>query len=69
METTDHYVLNINEIKKLVKEIRTIDLLNPTSHTIMLVGGIIDRCKRLPELEIVDFSSNKVNIDNIEADA
>tara|TARA_R100001594_G_scaffold81659_1_gene116170 strand:- start:248 stop:454 length:207 start_codon:yes stop_codon:yes gene_type:complete len=66
---TDHYVININRLKILANQVKTLDLLNPTSHTIMIIGEILDRCKGLPELEIVDFQKNNFKIDNIEADA
>ena len=66
---TDHYAININKLKTLASQIKAMDLFNPTSHTIMLIGEIVDRCKKLPELEIVDFKNNNFKIDNIEADA
>ena len=66
---TDHYVININRLKTLAKQIKALDLFNPTSHTVMIIGEILDRCKDLPELEIIDFQKNNFKIDNIEADA
>ena len=64
----DSYVDNINALKILSKQIKSIDLLNPSSHTVTQLTEILDRCKNLPELELVDFNE-QVNIDNIEADA
>jgi len=66
---TNHYVVNINEIKKLAMEIKALDLFDPSSRTVTVMSEIIDLCKKLPDLEIVDFTSNDLNIDNIEADA
>ena len=64
----DHYVDNINALKKLSQEIKAVDLLDPTSRTVMQLTEIIGRCKELPDLELVDFNE-QVNVDNIEADA
>jgi hypothetical protein len=66
---TDSYVLDINRLKTLAKDVKSIDLLDPSSATVLVMGEILQLCKRLPDLELVDFSSKTFNIDNIEADA
>jgi len=64
------YADNINLLKEIAKQIKAIDLLDPSSRTVSLMTEIIDRCKRLPQLEMVDLNTKeKIEIDNIEADA
>ena len=63
------YADNINELKKMANQVKALDLINPTSHIIQIVTEMVERCKKLPELEMVDFKENNLEIDNIEADA
>tara|TARA_R100000655_G_scaffold34698_2_gene67485 strand:- start:6164 stop:6394 length:231 start_codon:yes stop_codon:yes gene_type:complete len=73
----DTYADNINVLKEIAKQIRATDLLDPSSRTVSLMTEIIDRCKKLPQLEMVDFNvkypsvveKNEFEIDNIEGDA
>ena len=65
---TDHYIENLNRFKAIAEEVQILDLLNPTSNTVNLLTEILDRAKRIPDLERVDFDID-VNIDNIEAEA
>ena len=65
---TDHYVENLNRIRELASEVKALDLLDPNGHTVGILTEIIDRAKRIPELERMDFELD-LNIDNIEADA
>ena len=63
----DNYVENLKKIKELAGEIRVLNLLDPSSHTVSIMAEIIERCKHIPELEMVD--SNFINMDNFEAEA
>jgi len=66
----ESYADNINVLKEIAKQIKAIDLLDPSSRTVSLMTEIIERCKRLPQLEMVDLNTKeKIEIDNIEADA
>lgn len=50
----DNYVDNLNEIRELSKRIKTIDLVNPTSQVILVISELLERCKHIPELEMMD---------------
>ena len=63
----DNYVDNLSKIKELAQKVRILELLDPTAEVVTLLTEIIDRCKRIPELEMVD--NNFMNIDNLEAEA
>ena len=63
------YADNINILKEIAEQIKSMDLLDPSSRTVSLMAEILDRCKKLPKLEMVDFNDKKIEIDNIEADA
>ena len=45
-----------------------VDLLNPSSHMVMVLTELIDLAKDIPQLERVEFG-NQLDVDNIEADA
>ena len=64
----DHFVDNLLRIKKIAEEVKVIDLLDPTSHMVMILTELINLAKDIPELERVEFG-DQLNIDNIEADA
>ena len=61
----DNYVENLKKIKELAGEIRVLNLLEPSSHTVSIMAEIIERCKHIPELEMIDNSF----INNFEAEA
>ena len=65
----ESYAENINALKQIAKKIKTIDLLDPSSRIVNIMTEILERCRNLPELEMVDFNNKKIEIDNIEADA
>ena len=69
METNnDHFVDNLLKIKKIAEEVKVVDLLNPSSHMVMVLTELIDLAKDIPQLERVEFG-NQLDVDNIEADA
>ncbi len=63
----DNYVDNLNKIKKLASDLKVVDLLDPSSRTVNVLTEIIERCRHIPELEMVD--NNFINMDNFEAEA
>tara|TARA_R100001244_G_scaffold5648_1_gene6850 strand:+ start:1493 stop:1696 length:204 start_codon:yes stop_codon:yes gene_type:complete len=65
---TDHYVDNLNKIRLLAVKVKALDLLDPDGHTVGVLTEIIDRAKRIPELEQMDFEMD-FNFDKIEAEA
>jgi hypothetical protein len=67
-QNNNHFVDSLLKIKKLAKEVKVVDLLDPTSHMVMILTELISLAKDIPELERVEFG-DQLNIDNIEADA
>jgi len=67
-QNNNHFVDSLLKIKKLAKEVKVVDLLDPTSHMVMILTELISLAKDIPELERVEFG-DQINIDNIEADA
>jgi|TARA_R110000824_G_scaffold78663_2_gene198426 hypothetical protein len=63
----DNYVENLKKIKELADGVKVLDLLDPSSHTVSIVTEIIERCKHIPALEMID--NNFINMDNFEAEA
>jgi len=63
----DNYVDNLNKIRKLASDLKVIDLLDPSSRTVNVLTEIIERCRHIPELEMID--NNFINMDNFEAEA
>jgi hypothetical protein len=63
----DNYVENLKKIKELAGGIKVLDLLDPSSHTVNIITEIIERCKHIPDLEMID--NNFININNFEAEA
>lgn len=63
----DNYVDNLNKIRKLASDLKVIDLLDPSSKTVNVLTEIIERCRHIPELEMID--NNFINMDNFEAEA
>ena len=46
----DNYIENINTLRRIAKEIKSLELIDPSTRTVMKLTEIIERCKRLPEL-------------------
>jgi len=63
----DNYVDNLSKIKKLAEQVKILELLEPTAEVVNVLTEIIDRCKHIPELEMID--DNFINMDNFEAEA
>jgi hypothetical protein len=66
-KSMDNYADNLKKIRELAEEVKILDLLNPSSDVVNLLTEIIDRCKKIPELEMID--DNFINMDNFEAEA
>ena len=64
----DNYVENLNKLRELAENIKSLDILDPTSKTIMLLTEIIQRAKLIPELEMVD-NMEKFELQDFEAEA
>jgi len=64
----DNYVENLNKLRKLAENIKSLDILDPTSQTILVITEIIQRAKLIPELEMID-QMNKIEIQDLEAEA
>jgi hypothetical protein len=64
----DNYVENLNKLRKLAKNIKSLDILDPTSKTILDITEIIQRARLIPELEMID-QMNKIEIQDLEAEA
>ena len=64
----DNYVENLNKLRELAENIKSLDLLDPTSQTILVITEIIQRAKLIPELEMVD-QMDKIEIQDFEAEA
>lgn len=63
----DNYADNLKKIKELADGVKVLDLLDPSSHIVNIMTEIIERCKQIPELEMID--NNFINMDNFEAEA
>ena len=63
----DNYADNLSKIKELAGQIKILELLDPTAEVVNVLTEIIDRCKDIPELEMID--DNFINMDNFEAEA
>ena len=64
----DNYVENLNKLRELAENIKSLDILDPTSQTILVITEIIQRAKLIPELEMID-QMNKIEIQDLEAEA
>ena len=64
----DNYVQNLNKLRELAKNIKSLDILDPTSKTILDITEIIQRARLIPELEMVD-QMDKIEIKDFEAEA
>jgi len=63
----DNYADNLKNIRELADEVKVLDLLDPSSHVVNIMTEIIERCRQIPELEMID--NNFINMDNFEAEA
>jgi len=63
----DNYVDNLEKIRELADGVKVLDLLNPSSNVVIVLTEIIERCRQIPELEMID--NNFINMDNFEAEA
>ena len=66
-KSMDNYADNLKKIKELADGVKVLDLLDPSSHIVNILTEIIDRCKQIPELEMID--NNFINMENFEAEA
>jgi hypothetical protein len=64
----DNYVENLNKLRELAENIKSLDILDPTSKTIMLLTEMVQRAKLIPELEMVD-NMEKFELQDFEAEA
>tara|TARA_R100000664_G_scaffold26225_1_gene36378 strand:+ start:2490 stop:2690 length:201 start_codon:yes stop_codon:yes gene_type:complete len=64
----DNYVDNLNKLRNLAENIKSLDILDPSSKTILVITEIIQRAKLIPELEMVD-QMDKIEIKDFEAEA
>ena len=64
----DNYVENLNKLRELAESIKSLDILDPTSKTIMLLTEMVQRAKLIPELEMVD-NREKFELQDFEAEA
>tara|TARA_B110000263_G_C15129658_1_gene428220 strand:+ start:199 stop:393 length:195 start_codon:yes stop_codon:yes gene_type:complete len=63
----DNYADNLKKIRELADGVKVLDLLDPSSHIVNIMTEIIERCKQIPELEMID--NNFINMENFEAEA
>jgi len=52
----DNYIENINTLRRIANEIKSLELIDPSTKTVMKLTEIIERCKKLPELEMIDHN-------------
>tara|TARA_R100000700_G_C3080407_1_gene86364 strand:+ start:278 stop:478 length:201 start_codon:yes stop_codon:yes gene_type:complete len=64
----DNYVDNLNKLRNLAENVKSLDILDPSSKTILVITEIIQRAKLIPELEMVD-QMDKIEIKDFEAEA
>ena len=64
----DNYVDNLNKLREIANNLKSLDILDPSSRTIMLVTEMVRRAKLIPELEMVD-QLDKILIEDFEAEA
>jgi hypothetical protein len=66
-KSMDNYADNLKKIRELSDGVKVLDLLNPSSDVVIVLTEIIERCRQIPELEMID--NNFINMDNFEAEA
>jgi hypothetical protein len=64
----DNYVENLNKLREIANNLKSLDILDPTSNTIMLITEMVQRAKLIPKLEMVD-QMDKTLIEDFEAEA
>lgn len=64
----DNYVDNLNKLRELAFSIKNLDILDPTSHTILILTEMVQRAKLIPELEMID-NMEKFELQDFEASA
>ena len=64
----DNYVDNLKKLREIANNLKSLDILDPSSRTIMLVTEMVRRAKLIPELEMVD-QLDKILIEDFEAEA
>jgi|8_EtaG_2_1085327.scaffolds.fasta_scaffold383266_2 hypothetical protein len=64
----DNYVENLNKLREIANNLKSLDILDPTSNTIMLITEMVQRAKLIPELEMVE-QMDKILIEDFEAEA
>ena len=64
----DNYVENLNKLREIANNLKSLDILDPTSNTIMLITEMVQRAKLIPKLEMVD-QMDKTLIEDFDAEA
>ena len=54
MTETDDYADNLNKIRELSRQVKILDLLDPTSRIVNILTEIVERSRHIPELEMVE---------------
>ena len=67
MTESDNYADNLNRIRELSKQVKALELLDPSSKVVNILTEIVERSRHIPELEMVERKI--MNIDNCEAEA
>jgi len=67
MTESDNYADNLNRIRELSKQVKILELLDPSSKVVNILTEIVERGRHIPELEMVE--RKVMNIDNCEAEA
>ena len=62
----DNYIDNLNMLRELASSIKALDLLDPSTRTVTILTEIIERCKYIPELEMIHHNPF-MNIEEAEA--
>tara|TARA_X000001388_G_scaffold76030_2_gene72253 strand:- start:253 stop:447 length:195 start_codon:yes stop_codon:yes gene_type:complete len=52
----DNYIDNLNKLRKLAGSVNSLDIMDPSSHVLLTITEIIQRCKKIPEIEMVDHN-------------
>ena len=52
----DNYIDNLNKLRELAESIHSLDLIDPSSHALLKITEIIQRCKLIPEIEMIDHN-------------
>ena len=52
----DNYIDNLNTLRELASSIKALDLMDPSTRTVTILTEIIERCKYIPELEMIHYN-------------